>query len=96
MQVFSKARAVIVDSRKSFSDMGFFARPYAEQSACVQKVGMMIIFAPLAINSRNASGKARSQQMSMPTGPRGVWIVSCGACVEEVRWGRSGCLRRGR
>ena len=26
-QVFSKVRDVIVDSRKSFSDMGFFDRP---------------------------------------------------------------------
>ena len=55
-----------------------------------------MIFAPLAISSRNASGKARSQQTRMPTGPRGVWIVSCGACVEEVRCGRSGCLCGGR
>ncbi len=54
---------------------------------------MMMSFAPLAINSRNASGKARSQQMRMPTGPRGVWKLSCGAWVDEVRCGRSGCLR---
>ena len=54
---------------------------------------MMMSFAPLAINSRNASGKARSQQMRMPTGPRGVWKLSCGAWVEDVRCGRSGCLR---
>lgn len=40
-----------------------------------QKVGMIIILAPAAINSRNASGKARSQQMSKPTGPRGVWMM---------------------
>ena len=57
---------------------------------------MIMIFAPLAINSLNASGKARSQQMRMPTGPRGVWNVSCAACVEEVRWGRSGCLHAAR
>ena len=44
--VFSKARVVIVDSRKSFSDMGFLERPYSEQSACVQNVGKIIIFAP--------------------------------------------------
>ena len=75
--------------------MGFLERPYAEQSACVQKVGMMMIFAPLAISSLNASGKARSQQMRMPTGPRGVWIISCGAWVEDVRCGRSGCLDGG-
>lgn len=52
--------------------MGFLERPYALQSEWVQKDGMITIFAPLAINSRKASGKARSQQMRRPTGPSGV------------------------
>ena len=57
-----------------------------------QKVGMMMSFAPRAMSSRKASGKARSQQMRRPTGPRGVWMMSCGSCLLDVRWGRSGCL----
>lgn len=59
---------------------------------CLQNVGMIIIFAPPAISSRNASGKARSQHIRRPTGPRGVWITSWGSWVLEVRCGRSGCL----
>ena len=54
---------------------------------------MMIILEPVAMSSRKASGKARSQQMRRPRGPRGVWIVVWGNVVEDVRWGRSGCLR---
>lgn len=41
-----------------------------------QKVGMITISAPSAINSRNASGNARSQQINMPTRPIGVSIAS--------------------
>ena len=42
----------------------------------VQNVGMIIILAPAAMSSRKASGKARSQQISKPTGPTGVSITS--------------------
>jgi hypothetical protein len=60
----------------------------------VQNVGMMINFAPDAISSLKASGKAMSQHMRRPTGPRGVSNVLWGFSEEEVRWGRSGCLWR--
>ena len=90
--MFSNARAVSVVSKKRASALGFLERPYAEQSESVQKVGIMMILAPPAMSSRKASGKARSQQMSMPTGPRGVEMTVWGAWVLEVRWGRSGCL----
>lgn len=53
---------------------------------------MIIRRAPAAMRARKASGKARSQQMRRPMGPRGVRIGVCGVWVEEVRWGRSGCL----
>ena len=71
--------------RKSDSESGFHLRPAGEQSARVQKVGIIIILAPEAISSRKASGKARSQQMRSPTGPRGVLNVTCGESEEEVR-----------
>lgn len=83
--VFSKARATTVVWRKSDSESGFRARAVGEQSVSVQKVGIIIILAPEAMSSRNASGKARSQQMRRPTGPRGVSNVRCGCSEEEVR-----------
>lgn len=43
-----------------------------EVAIYVQKVGMMMICAPWAMSSRKASGKARSQQISIPTLPTGV------------------------
>ena len=58
----------------------------------IQNVGMMIILAPVAMSSRKASGKAMSQHIRRPTGPRGVSNVMWGFSDEEVRWGRSGCL----
>ena len=81
--------------RKSASDCGLRDRPYGEQSASVQKVGMMISLAPEAMSSRKASGKAMSQHMRRPMGPRGVENVMWGCEEEEVRWGRSGCLWKG-
>ena len=63
------------------------------QSLRFQNVGTIIIFAPPAISSRNASGKARSQHISIPTLPRGVSKATCGSCRDEVRCGRSGCQR---
>ena len=71
--------------RKSDSESGFRARAAGEQSVSVQKVGIIIILAPEAMSSRNASGKARSQQMRRPTGPRGVSNVRWGCSEEEVR-----------
>lgn len=58
----------------------------------VQKVGIMIIFAPCDINSLNASGNARSQQISSPTLPIGVSKASCDSFPLEDKCGRSGCL----
>jgi hypothetical protein len=57
----------------------------------IQKVGMITMSAPSAINSRNASGKAKSQQINIPTRPTGVSIASWRSCPEEVKCGRSGC-----
>ncbi len=74
-----------VVSRKSFSLSGLIARAVGEQSARVQKVGMIIVLAPAAMSSRKASGKARSQHISIPTGPMGVEKVRWGSSVEEVR-----------
>jgi hypothetical protein len=51
-----------------------------------------IIFAPPAINSRNASGNAKSQQINNPTFPIGVSKTSCTSRPEEVRCSRSGPL----
>jgi hypothetical protein len=59
----------------------------------VQNVGMIIVFAPWAISSLNASGKARSQQISKPTFPKGVVKTSWGSVVEEWRCSRSGIQR---
>lgn len=56
---------------------------------------MMISLAPEAMSSRKASGKAMSQHMRRPMGPRGVENVTWGCEEEEVRWGRSGCLWKG-
>ena len=56
---------------------------------------MMISLAPEAMSSRKASGKAMSQHMRRPMGPRGVENVMWGCEEEEVRWGRSGCLWKG-
>jgi hypothetical protein len=58
----------------------------------------MISFAPARISVRKASEKARSQQIRMPMGPRGVAMTVCGGCcgawwVLGVRIGRSGCQR---
>lgn len=72
-------------SRKRASEEGLRARPAGLQSLRVQKVGIMMVFAPAAMSSRNASGKARSQQIRRPTLPIGVVKTSWGACVEEVR-----------
>lgn len=52
-----------------------------------------MIFAPFAINSLNASGKAKSQQISNPTFPIGVSNTSCASCVELVKCSRSGPQR---
>lgn len=52
---------------------------------------MIISLAPSAISSRNASGKAKSQQISIPTRPIGVLMASCRSLPEEVKCGRSGC-----
>lgn len=85
-------RAVSVESRNKASDLGFKPRPKGEQSFRVQKQGMRMRRAPDVMRARKASGKARSQQISIPTFPRGVSIVMCGSWVEDVRWARSGCL----
>jgi hypothetical protein len=57
----------------------------------IQKVGMITISAPSAINSRNASGNARSQQINMPTRPIGVSIAWWRSWPDEVKCGLSGC-----
>jgi hypothetical protein len=57
----------------------------------IQYVGTITICAPSTISSRNASGNARSQHISIPTRPIGVSIATWGSGPEEVRWGRSGC-----
>ena len=71
-QVFSKHLAVSIESRNSASLAGFTANPAGEQSLSVQNVGIIISFAPFEIISLNASGNARSQQISIPTLPKGV------------------------
>lgn len=57
----------------------------------LQKVGIITISAPAAMSSRNASGNAKSQQISSPTFPTGVSKTGCGSAPEEMRYGRSGC-----
>ena len=90
--VFSNALAVKTESKNSASATGFRFNPASLQSFSVQNVGTMMIFAPLAMSSRNASGNARSQQISRPTLPMGVSMTSCVSRPDEVRCGRSGCL----
>lgn len=92
-QVFSNARAVNILSRNKASAHGFNFRPASLQSFSVQNVGTMMILAPCAISSRKASGKARSQQMSKPTLPRGVSKTSWTSRLELVRCSRSGPLK---
>ena len=53
--------------------------PNGEQSFNVQKQGIRISLAPAVISARNASGKARSQQINIPTFPRGVSMIMWGS-----------------
>lgn len=87
--VFSNALAVSMLSRNNASAEGFCFKPASLQSLCVHKVGMMMILAPLAISSRKASGKARSQHISRPTLPIGVSNTSCTSRPDAVMWSRS-------
>jgi hypothetical protein len=83
--VFSKARVVKAESMNSISELGLCARPSFEVSCIPQKVGMIMSFAPWDISSLNASGKARSQQMSKPALPNGVSKASWASRPEEER-----------
>lgn len=83
--MFSNVRAVRVESRNKASERELRPRPNGEQSFRVQKQGMRIRRAPDVMRARKASGKARSQQISIPTFPRGVSIVICGSWVDDVR-----------
>jgi len=49
--------------------------PKDEQSFNVQKQGIRINLAPAVIKARKASGKARSQQISIPIFPSGVSTI---------------------
>lgn len=93
-QVFSKQRAVSIESRNRPSDTGLMASPAFEQSLKVQKVGMMNSFAPFAIISLNASGNAKSQQINIPTLPSGVSNTGWSSMELLVRCSRSTCPQR--
>jgi len=87
--VFSKHLAVSTESKNNASALGLIASPFSEQSKSVQNVGTITIFAPCEISSLHASGKAKSQQISIPTFPSGVSKTGCSSIAEEVRWSRS-------
>lgn len=65
----SKALVAMVLLMKMFSLSGLYSIPLGPQSGSFHKVGITIILAPFLTSSRNASGNARSQQISSPILP---------------------------